>query len=61
MLNIFPKFTARLNSVLYHAESFALATTKKEIDLEDLLMALAETKGSLAREILMKSGLNVIA
>ncbi|PIT89756.1 ATP-dependent Clp protease ATP-binding subunit ClpC [Candidatus Kuenenbacteria bacterium CG10_big_fil_rev_8_21_14_0_10_36_11] len=59
MINIFPKFTARLNSVLYHAESFALATTKKEIDLEDLLMALAETKGSLAREILMKSGLSV--
>ncbi len=59
MQTILNKFTSRLINVLENSKILALSLNKKQIDTEDLFWALIESKGSIAREILDKSGFNL--
>ncbi|MCG2686532.1 hypothetical protein L6278_00160 [Candidatus Parcubacteria bacterium] len=55
------KFTNRLENVLEKSKTLALGANKKEVETQDFFLALIEAKGSIAREILYKSGLKLPA
>ncbi len=50
------KFTSRLKKVLTQAQNRSIELGKKEVEPEDLLITLAEIKGTMAKEILYKAG-----
>ncbi|MDD5289941.1 MAG: ATP-dependent Clp protease ATP-binding subunit [Patescibacteria group bacterium] len=51
------KFTNHLEQVLGRAKSLAVLNSRAEISVEDLIRSLIMEKGSLAREVLIRSGL----
>lgn len=51
------KFTNHLEQVLGRAKSLAVLNSRAEISAEDLIRSLIMEKGSLAREVLIRSGL----
>ena len=57
MADIFSKFTTHYQKMLTRAHQVALGSGRSELDVQDLLLALAAERGSLAAEILEKHGL----
>lgn len=57
--NILDKFTYHFKKVLIHAQNLALAKKHSSIEPADLLVSLAQTKGSLGSDILTKQNVHL--
>lgn len=57
MTDIFSKFTTHYQKILSRAKLCSIEAGRENLDIEDLLLALALERGSLAAEILEKHGL----
>ena len=56
---MYSKFTNRLQNVLDRAKNLAILRLKNEVEVEDVFLSLSQEKGSLAGEILLKSGVSL--
>lgn len=61
MADIFSKFTTHYQKMLTRAHQVALGSGRNELDIQDLLVALAAERGSLAAEIMEKHGLTPVS
>lgn len=61
MADIFSKFTTHYQKMLTRAHQVALGSGRSELDIQDLLVALAAERGSLAAEIMEKHGLTPVS
>src|SRR3989344_4485348 len=57
--NILDKFTYHFKKALIHAQNLALAKKHNSIEPADLLVSLAQTKGSLGSDILTKQNIRL--
>jgi ATP-dependent Clp protease ATP-binding subunit ClpC len=55
---MYNKFTNRLQKVLERAKRLADFSLRKNVEMEDIFLSLSQEKGSMACEVLSRSGLN---
>ncbi|MDZ4230125.1 MAG: hypothetical protein U1C53_03215, partial [Candidatus Veblenbacteria bacterium] len=58
MLDIFSKFTTHYQKTLTLARATALGSGRRQLEVQDVLVALSSQRGSLSAEILDKHGLS---